>query len=110
MLLIVDDIQVGCGRTGPFFSFEPAGIDPDIICLSKSIGGCGLPLAVTLVKPEYAVFSPGQHNGTFRGNNLAFVTAAQALSSWWDDGLPRSVAAKGRTVRPEERRGGKKWV
>jgi diaminobutyrate-2-oxoglutarate transaminase len=48
VLLIVDDIQVGCGRTGPFFSFEPAGIKPDIVCLSKSLSGFGLPLAVTL--------------------------------------------------------------
>jgi len=99
VLLIVDDIQAGCGRTGPFFSFEPAGIDPDIICLSKSIGGYGLPLAVTLVKPEYDCFSAGQHNGTFRGNNLAFVAAAEALTYWENDELAREVARKGRIVR-----------
>src|SRR6185295_20182176 len=46
ILLIVDDIQVGCGRTGPFFSFEPAGLAPDIVCLSKSISGYGLPMAI----------------------------------------------------------------
>ena len=82
MLLIADDIQVGCGRTGKFFSFEDAGIKPDIICLSKSISGFGLPMAIVLLAPECDVFEPGQHNGTFRGNNLAFVTATQALERW----------------------------
>ncbi len=95
MLLIVDDIQMGCGRTGPFFSFEPAGITPDIVCLSKSIGGDGLPLALTLIKPELDAWEPGEHNGTFRGNNLAFVTAAAALREFWtDDALADGVAEK----------------
>ncbi|HAP93692.1 MAG TPA: diaminobutyrate--2-oxoglutarate transaminase, partial [Desulfotomaculum sp.] len=85
ILLIVDDIQAGCGRTGPFFSFEPAGIKPDIVCLSKSISGCGLPLALTLIDPEFDIWAPGEHNGTFRGNNLAFVTATEALTYWEDD-------------------------
>ena len=80
MLLIVDDIQVGCGRTGPFFSFEEAGIAPDIVCLSKSLSGYGLPFAVVLLKPEHDVWEPGEHNGTFRGHNPAFVTATAALS------------------------------
>ncbi|MCF6523342.1 diaminobutyrate--2-oxoglutarate transaminase [Streptomyces sp. JJ36] len=85
MLLIVDDIQMGCGRTGGFFSFEEAGIKPDIITLSKSIGGYGLPLALTLFKPELDVWEPGEHNGTFRGNNPAFVTATAALETYWND-------------------------
>src|SRR6056297_1899028 len=71
VLLIVDDIQVGNGRTGTFFSFEPSGIKPDLVCLSKSIGG-GLPMSLLLIKPECDGWSPGQHTGTFRGNNLAF--------------------------------------
>jgi len=83
ILLIVDDIQVGCGRTGSFFSFERAGISPDIVTLSKSISGFGLPMALVLMKPELDVWSPGAHNGTFRGNNLAFVTATQALVHYW---------------------------
>jgi diaminobutyrate-2-oxoglutarate transaminase len=82
-LLIVDDIQVGCGRTGPFFSFELAGISPDIVCLSKSLSGYGIPFAATLFKPELDQWSPGEHNGTFRGHNLAFVTAATALDVYW---------------------------
>jgi len=94
VLLIVDDIQVGCGRTGPFFSFEPAGIQPDIICLSKSLSGFGLPFAVTLFKPEHDQWQPGEHNGTFRGHNLAFVTATKALDYWTSDELTRDVERK----------------
>ena len=100
IVLIVDDIQVGCGRTGPFLSFEPAGIDPDILCLSKSLSGFGLPLALTLVRPELDVFAPGEHNGTFRGNNPAFVTATAALERFWqDDRLTGEVRTKGAEVR-----------
>ncbi|HVV30400.1 MAG TPA: diaminobutyrate--2-oxoglutarate transaminase [Mycobacteriales bacterium] len=99
ILLIVDDIQMGCGRTGTFFSFEEAGIVPDIVTLSKSLSGSGLPLAVTLFKRELDVWSPGEHNGTFRGNNPAFVTATAALEFWRDDALTQDVLAKGETVR-----------
>ena len=77
--LIVDDIQVGCARTGTFFSFERAGIVPDIVCLSKSIGGIGLPFALTLIKPEMDCFNPGEHNGTFRGNQLAMVASKAGM-------------------------------
>jgi diaminobutyrate-2-oxoglutarate transaminase len=83
-LFIVDDIQAGCGRTGTFFSFERFGIQPDLICLSKSISGNGLPMSIVLIKPKYDVWTPGEHNGTFRGNNLAFVAARTALSYWQD--------------------------
>ncbi|MGH8272500.1 MAG: diaminobutyrate--2-oxoglutarate transaminase, partial [Gammaproteobacteria bacterium] len=98
ILLIVDDIQVGCGRTGPFFSFEPAGIKPDMVTLSKSLSGYGLPLAVTLIRPELDRWEPGEHNGTFRGNNPAFVTAAAALDFWRDDALERATLAKAKTL------------
>ena len=99
MLLIVDDVQMGCGRTGPFFSFEPAGITPDIVTLSKSIGGYGLPMALTLIKPEHDVWEPGEHNGTFRGNNLAFVGATRAIEEYWaDDTLEKATLAKGEQV------------
>jgi diaminobutyrate-2-oxoglutarate transaminase len=99
LLLIVDDVQMGVGRTGPFFSFEIAGIEPDIVCLSKSIGGYGLPMALTLMKPEYDQWGPGEHNGTFRGNNPAFVTATAALREFWsDDRLERSTLAKGERI------------
>jgi diaminobutyrate-2-oxoglutarate transaminase len=105
MLLIVDDIQAACGRTGSFFSFDDMGLDPDIICLSKSISGYGLPLALTLIKPEYDVWEPGEHNGTFRGNNLAFVTGKHALELFWsDDRLKKQVDAKAQLVNTHLRR------
>ncbi|MYZ45980.1 diaminobutyrate--2-oxoglutarate transaminase [Schauerella aestuarii] len=100
MLLIVDDIQVGCGRTGSFFSFESAGISPDIITLSKSLSGYGLPMSLVLMKPELDIWKPGEHSGTFRGNNLAFVTAAEALDTYWaDDAFSKEIARKERIVR-----------
>jgi len=83
-LLIIDDVQAGCGRTGEFFSFENADISPDLICLAKSIGGIGLPMALLLIKPEHDAWKPGEHNGTFRGNNLAFVAATTAIEFWRD--------------------------
>ena len=85
IVFIVDDIQVGCGRTGNFFSFETAGLEPDIITLSKSLSGYGLPMSLVLMKPELDVWKPGAHSGTFRGNNLAFVTATHALNEYWAD-------------------------
>lgn len=99
MLLIVDDVQMGCGRTGPFFSFEDAGITPDVVCLSKSIGGYGMPLALTLFKPELDIWEPGEHNGTFRGHNPAFVTATAALDTYWtDDQMEKQTLVKGEQV------------
>ena len=77
--MIIDDIQVGCGRTGKFFSFERAGIIPDMVTLSKSISGYGLPMSLVLIKPELDIFKPAEHNGTFRGNQMAFVGAKAAI-------------------------------
>ena len=85
IVLIIDDIQVGCGRTGTFFSFEDAGIRPDLICLSKAISGFGLPMALLLIRPELDVWQPGEHTGTFRGNNLAFATASETLDCYWQE-------------------------
>jgi diaminobutyrate-2-oxoglutarate transaminase len=99
MLLIVDDIQMGCGRTGPFFSFEEAGITPDIVTLSKSIGGYGMPMSLTLFKPELDLWEPGEHNGTFRGHNPSFVTATAALDTYWADGqMEKQTLARGDQV------------
>lgn len=95
MVLIVDDIQAGCGRSGTFFSFEEFGIEPDIITLSKSLGGYGLPMAVVLLKEELDSWKPGEHNGTFRGNNHAFITARQALEHYWaDDQFSKEIQEK----------------
>ena len=85
VLLIIDDIQMGCGRTGSFFSFSDADLEPDIVTMSKSLSGYGLPMALVLLKPELDNWRPGEHNGTFRGNNLAFVTARRALEIFWQD-------------------------
>jgi len=99
VLLIVDDIQAGCGRTGTYFSFEAAGIKPDIVTLSKSLGGYGLPFAVVLFKPELDQWKPGEHNGTFRGNNFAFVTAKAAIDHYWsDDTFSSEILRKGEYI------------
>ncbi|MEH3154215.1 MAG: diaminobutyrate--2-oxoglutarate transaminase [Gordonia paraffinivorans] len=99
ILLIIDDVQMGVGRTGPFFSFEIAGITPDIVTLSKSIGGYGLPMALTLFKREHDIWGPAEHNGTFRGNNPAFVTAKTAVDHFWgDDTLEKDVLRKGQKI------------
>jgi len=99
VLLIIDDIQAGCGRTGTYFSFEEAGIYPDMVTLSKSLGGYGLPFAVVLFKPELDQWKPGEHNGTFRGNNFAFVTAKAAIDHYWsDDAFSKDILRKGEYV------------
>lgn len=85
ILLVVDDVQVGVGRTGDFFSFERAGIKPDMVCLSKSISGYGIPLSLLLIKPHLDIWEAGEHTGTFRGINLAFITASAALTNYWYD-------------------------
>jgi diaminobutyrate-2-oxoglutarate transaminase len=99
VLLIVDDIQVGCGRVGTFFSFERAGIRPDIVCLSKGIGGIGMPMALVLIKPEFDQWTPGEHAGTFRGNNLGFVAGAAALDFWRDAGFETSLEARAQQMQ-----------
>jgi diaminobutyrate-2-oxoglutarate transaminase len=98
-LLIVDDVQAGCGRTGSFFSFEGMGVMPDLVVLSKSLSGFGLPMSVLLIRPEWDAWLPGQDNGTFRGNGHAFVTAEATLRKFWaDDALVHDVARRGAQV------------
>lgn len=100
ILLIVDDIQVGCGRTGTFFSFEEAGLAPDMVTLSKSLGAYGLPLSALLIRPELDQWKPGEHSGTFRGNNLALVAATEALDRYWrDQRFSQEIRAKARLLR-----------
>lgn len=94
ILLIVDDVQVGCARTGTYFSFERAGIVPDMVALSKSIGGFGFPFALTLFKPELDIWTPGEHNGTFRGNQVAIVAAKAGLEYMLDEKVEEQVANK----------------
>lgn len=95
-LLIIDDIQVGVGRTGSFFSFDDLDVDPDIICLAKGIGGLGTPMAMNLVKPEHDQhWLPGEHTGTFRGQDISFIAGDQALTYFDDDELMQTVKAHG---------------
>ena len=99
ILLIVDDIQIGCGRSGWFFSFERAGIVPDMVALSKSIGGFGLPLAILLIKPELDIWKPGEHNGTFRGNQLAFVGGKAGIEFMLENHIEDEVKRKSEIVK-----------
>lgn len=105
VLLICDDIQVGCGRTGSFFSFERAGIIPDIIVLSKSISGYGLPMSILLIKPELDIWEPSEDSGTFRGNQLSFVGASAALEYWIINRLDQEVKRKEKIVRKKLEQG-----
>ncbi len=98
ILLIVDDIQVGNGRSGNFFSFERASIIPDIVVVSKSISGFGLPMSILLVKPEYDIFKPAEHNGTFRGNQLSFIGAKAAIEFFINNKLDEQTIKKGQII------------
>ncbi|WP_239584265.1 diaminobutyrate--2-oxoglutarate transaminase [Aquibacillus albus] len=98
ILLIIDDVQAGVGRTGTFFSFEPAGLKPDIVCMSKSLSGYGIPFAITLIRPDLDIWTPGEHNGTFRGNNHAFVTATASLDYWKDDTFEKEIKEKSQII------------
>lgn len=82
-IFIVDDVQMGCGRTSEFFSFEFAALSPDVVVLSKSLSGYGLPLSMLLIKEDLDAWKPGEHTGTFRGNNLALVSATAAINMYW---------------------------
>lgn len=99
ILLIIDDIQVGCARTGTFFSFERAGIKPDMLIMSKSIGGYGLPFALTLFSPELDIWLPGEHNGTFRGNQLAVVAAKAGLEFMLENNIEAEAKRKEKIIR-----------
>jgi diaminobutyrate-2-oxoglutarate transaminase len=98
-LFIVDDIQAGAGRTGTFFSFEPAGVKPDIVTMAKSISGYGLPMSLVLIDRRFDQWAPGEHNGTFRGNCHAFVTATAALREFWrDDSFEKAIRERGKQL------------
>lgn len=98
ILLLVDDIQAGCGRTGTFFSFERGGIVPDMVMLSKSIGGVGMPMSLLLIRPDEDIWKPAEHNGTFRGNQLAFVAGKAALEYMVDHELDKEAKRKGQII------------
>ncbi len=99
ILMIVDDIQVGNGRSGYFFSFERAGIMPDMVAFSKSISGFGMPMAILLIKPELDIFRPAEHNGTFRGNQLAFVGATAGIKYFVEHEVDKAVRRKAEIIK-----------
>ncbi len=98
ILMIVDDIQVGNGRSGSFFSFERAGVVPDMVILSKSISGFGMPMALLLIRPELDIFRPAEHNGTFRGNQLSFVGGTAAVKYFVKNQLDQEVCRKSNII------------
>ncbi len=98
ILMIVDDIQVGNGRTGPFFSFERADIVPDMVVVSKSISGFGMPMSLLLMRPELDIFRPAEHNGTFRGNQLSFVGATAGIRYFTQYCLEAETKRKGQFI------------
>lgn len=99
IVLVCDDIQVGCCRSGEFFSFERAGIKPDIVTMSKSIGGYGMPMAIALIDPKLDIWKPGEHNGTFRGNQLSFVAAKAGLEYMLEHNVEAETKRKGEIVK-----------
>ena len=98
ILLIIDEVQAGFARTGKLFAFEHAGIEPDIIVMSKAVGG-GLPLAVLGIKKQFDAWAPGHHTGTFRGNQLAMATGLTTLKILKDDKIADKVAAQGEWLK-----------
>ncbi|MEC7668541.1 MAG: diaminobutyrate--2-oxoglutarate transaminase [Pseudomonadota bacterium] len=98
-LLIIDDIQAGCGRTGSFFSFDDMDVQPDIVTMAKSLSGFGLPMGLVLVRADHDVMGPAEHNGTFRGNNHAFVTARVAIEKFWsNDTLKTDIKRRAKLI------------
>ncbi|WP_428774913.1 pyridoxal phosphate-dependent class III aminotransferase [Vibrio sp.] len=98
ILLIFDEIQCGVGKSGYHFAFEESGINPDILCLSKAIGG-GLPMSLLVFNKSIDTWKAGEHTGTFRGNQLAMVSGAKALEIIERDGLVEHANIAGQYLR-----------
>ncbi|WP_348650142.1 diaminobutyrate--2-oxoglutarate transaminase family protein [Solwaraspora sp. WMMA2080] len=96
--LVLDEIQMGLGRTGTMFAFEAAGIEPDAVLLSKAVGG-GYPLSLVAYHEKYDGWLPGSHAGTFRGNQLAMVAGAETMAVIAEEGLVAQSASKGELLR-----------
>ena len=95
LLLIVDEVQTGCGRTGTLFAYEHYGIEPDIMTLGKGIGG-GVPLAALLAKKSCSCFAPGDQGGTYCGNPLVCAAGLAVLGTLTGDGFLAGVRSIGR--------------
>jgi diaminobutyrate-2-oxoglutarate transaminase len=96
--LILDEVQTGLGRTGDLFAFDHEYVIPDVLVLSKAIGG-GLPLSVVVYRGELDTWAPGSHAGTFRGNQLAFAAGAATIREVIRSDLPRNARIRGMELR-----------
>ena len=94
ILLILDEVQTGAGRTGTLFAYEQYGVEPDIMTLAKGLGS-GVPIGAFLAKEEFSVFSPGEHGTTFGGNALVCAAAHAALKYMIDHDIPAQVKRVG---------------
>ena len=94
ILLIIDELQSGCFRTGKFLASEHFGVTPDIVCLSKAIGG-GLPLGVTIASDEIMTWPPGSHASTFGGNNIACAAGIAVLDIMKEEGFDDRITKMG---------------
>ncbi|MBM4411724.1 MAG: aspartate aminotransferase family protein [Chloroflexi bacterium] len=94
ILLILDEVQTGCGRAGTLFAYEQAGVEPDIMTLAKGLGG-GMPIGAILAKEACAVFEPGDHGSTFGGNSLAAAAATYVLTQLTEGGVIENARARG---------------
>jgi len=97
-LLVLDEVQTGCGRTGKFFAYEHFGIKPDIVCLAKGLGG-GVPIGATIADDSVAAFTPLDHGSTFGGNPLACAAANAVLDTMEQEHLLAKVASDGGYVK-----------
>ena len=100
ILLIVDEVQAGCGRTGQLFAYQHYGIEPDIMALGKGIGG-GVPLAALLATDAVACFVPGDQGGTYNGNPLMTAVGISVIEQLLAPGFLESVRAKGALLSKE---------
>ncbi|WP_231184179.1 diaminobutyrate--2-oxoglutarate transaminase [Haladaptatus sp. DYF46] len=96
--LVVDEIQTGLGRTGETYAFEHADIVPDVVTLSKAVGG-GLPLAVVVYDESLDVWEPGAHAGTFRGDQLAMTAGRATIEYVLENDLPARAERMGKRLR-----------
>ena len=100
LLLIVDEVQSGCGRTGKLFAYQHCGIEPDIMTLGKGIGG-GVPLAALMATESVACFVPGDQGGTYNGNPLMTAVGISVLEQLLAPGFLDAVQSKGELLRSE---------
>lgn len=98
LILICDEIQSGLGRTGKMFSFEHSGVVPDVVTISKALGGLGFPIAAIAYREELNTWPPAKTIGTFRGNQVAFATGAAALSYMIKHRIPEHALDLGRSA------------